>query len=80
MLLSLLARDLTMNRHERGEKLLSFVALDSDFGRESSHLYERESVCSRGFSPLPPSLGKDAVEINRILLGKVLLISGVFGR
>lgn len=80
VLLSLLARDLMMNRHEREEKFLSFVALDSDFGRESSHLYEREreKVCFLGFSPLPCSLGKDAMEINGILLGNKL-ISGVFG-
>lgn len=65
-----------VNRHEREEKFLSFVALDSDLeGSHHTYMKERASVFF-GFLLLPASLGKDAMKINGTLLGKILLISG----
>lgn len=47
-----------MERHEREGKCLSFVVLESDFGRESSHLHAKEKCVSLGSLPCPSPLGK----------------------
>lgn len=69
--MSLLAKDLMM---EREEKCLSFLVLESDFGRESSHLHEKE----KGSLPFP-LLWENTVEVKDILLDKVSLLRGGFG-
>lgn len=67
-----------MNRHEREEKFFSLLPLIQILeGTHHTYMKERESVFL-GFFLLPPSLGKDAMKINGILLGKILLISGRF--
>lgn len=45
----------------------------------SHHTHTKRQSVFFGFSPLSPSLGKNTMEVKDILLGKVSVLSGVFG-